>query len=349
MIKKKEITTDTGETVQATCPVIVSASRCTDIPAFYADWFFDRLKKGYSVWKNPYNNDQKSHICYDDTRFIVFWSKNPVNLIPHLPYLKERGIGTYIQYTLNGYGPELEHNVPPVDERIDTFRRLVGELGFGHVIWRFDPLILTDKIGIDDLIDKIAYIGDHLKGYTEKLVFSFADIAAYRKVRSNLENSHISYKEWTTDKMIEFGKRLVALNQERGWDYQLATCAERITLDGIEHNHCIDERLIIRLAHDDAALMDYMDVKICPMPEADLFGDMPVLPERALVLDNGTYALYGYTKDKGQRELCGCMKSRDIGQYNTCPHLCEYCYANSDKQSAFENYKKHDRNSESLI
>ena len=108
MAKKQEdrfITLDNGEVAKATFPIVVSASRSTDIPAFYADWFFHRLKKGYSAWTNPFNG-VKSYVGYMDTKFIVFWSKNPRPLLKHLDVFKNRGIGCYIQYTLNDYEEE---------------------------------------------------------------------------------------------------------------------------------------------------------------------------------------------------------------------------------------------------
>ena len=197
-IKKetKEMTLENGQTVPLQEPLVVSASRSTDIPAFYSDWFFHRLKVGYSVWINPFNG-KKMAISYAKTRFIVFWSKDPRPLLAHLDELKERGISCYVQYSLNDYEDEkLEKGVPPLPERIDTFKRLVDKLGLGGVIWRFDPLMLTDDINIDKLLRKIERIGEQLKGYTEKLVFSFADISIYRKVKSNLEANGIPYYEW---------------------------------------------------------------------------------------------------------------------------------------------------------
>lgn len=175
------ICNDNGAVVLAQVPLIISASRATDIPAFYTDWFFRRLEKGYVRWRNPFSG-QDSYVSFCNTRFIVFWSKNPVSLLPYLPTLKERGIGCYIQYTLNDYETEgLEPNVPPLQQRIETFRRLVDALGTEAVVWRFDPLILTDKIDIDTLLEKIARIADALVSYTDKLVFSFADIESYKK------------------------------------------------------------------------------------------------------------------------------------------------------------------------
>ncbi len=339
-----QIKRENGETVKAQAPIIVSASRSTDIPAFYADWFFHRLKVGYSAWTNPFNG-VKSYVSYQDTRFIVFWSKNPRPLLPHLDYLKERNIGCYIQYTLNDYEKEgLERGVPKLSERIDTFKLLVDKLGKGRVIWRFDPLLLTDDISIDVLLSKIERIGDQLQGYTEKLVFSYADILGYRKVKANLEKSNIPYHEWTEPQMLEFAERLAELNKK--WRYTLATCGEKVDLQqfGIEHNHCVDDALIIRFAYEDKQLMDFLNVKTFPMPSSDLFGNTEPLPSDAIVLPNNTYATHGDNRDKGQRQFCGCIVSKDIGEYNTCPHLCEYCYANTSKQTAVLNYNCHKDN-----
>ena len=148
---------ENNELVCAQAPVIVSASRSTDIPAFYADWFFIRMEIGYSAWTNPFNG-VKSYVSYNNTRFIVFWSKNPRPLLPYLDYLEERKIGTYIQYSLNDYELNgLERGVPPLQYRIDTFKMLVDRLGLGSVIWRFDPMILTDEIHPDDLIRRAVH------------------------------------------------------------------------------------------------------------------------------------------------------------------------------------------------
>lgn len=178
----------------------------------------------------------------------------------------------------------------------------------GAVVWRFDPLILTDRINIDILLDKISRIADALVGYTEKLVFSFADIESYKKVSRNLRHSGINYREWDKTTMREFASRLSTLNRDN-WNFNLATCAEAIDLSeyGIEHNRCIDPELISRLAPDDAVLHNF---------------------------------LYNAKTDSGQRKACGCILSKDIGAYNTCPHGCLYCYANTSSASAFENYKK---------
>jgi len=342
MNDKVRITLDDGSVVETTMhPVIVSASRATDIPAFYADWFFYRLQRGYSAWINPFNN-RKGYVSYQDTRFIVFWSKNPKPLLEHLDELDRRGIGCYVQYTLNDYeGDGLEKNVPSLGERIDTFRRLVDRLGKGHVIWRFDPLVLTDRIDEEVLLEKIARVGEQLQGYTEKLVFSFADIASYRKVKYNLQEANICYKEWDEPRMHAFAARLVDLN--RSWGYTLATCGEQVQLPGVEHNHCVDHDLIIRLAHRDEQLMKYLGVTKIPV-QRDMFGNAE-LPEGGILLDNGMVAIQRKKMpDKGQRKACGCMVSKDIGQYNTCLHQCEYCYATASKEIAQRNWSLHQAN-----
>jgi DNA repair photolyase len=335
-----KIKTESGELVNANAPVIVSASRSTDIPAFYADWFMHRLKVGYSIWTNPFNG-VPSYVSYQNTKFIVFWSKNPRPLLEHLDSLKSMGIECYIQYTLNDYDDEqLEKGVPKVAHRIETFKKLVDKLGKGRVIWRFDPLILTEDISVDLLLKKIENIGDQLMGYTEKLVFSFADIEGYVKVKKNLNTNGIKYRNFTEQEMLDFGQRLAKLNEK--WGYVLATCGEKVDLNqfGIEHNHCVDDKLIVRFGYKSSVLMDYLGANIW---QPNMFETTP--PSNAIALDNGDYAeIKANNAASGQRTFCGCMKSKDIGQYNTCPHMCEYCYANTSKESAVANYKAHKLN-----
>lgn len=344
---KKKIVNNKGQTVEAFAPVIVSASRSTDIPAFYSDWFFKRLEMGYSVWTNPFNG-VKNYVSFQNVRFIVFWSKNPKPLLPHLDKLKSKGIGSYIQFTLNDYEKEgFEPRVPKLNERIETFKLLVDSLGLGRVIWRFDPLILTDTIDIHRLIEKIERIGDQLQGFTEKLVFSFVDISEYRKVKANFEKNLIPIHQWTESEMLEFSQQLFSLNAK--WGYKLATCGEKVDLKpfGINHNKCIDDELITRLAYTDNKLMNFLKVKIHPIPTPDIFGERQPLPEGAIILPNGTYAICGASHDSGQRRFCGCVSSKDIGEYNTCSHLCKYCYANTSKEAAIRNYNRHCSNPES--
>ncbi len=332
--EKIEVTRENGEVCMMPAPQIISCSRSTDIPAFYADWFFHRLKVGYSAWTNPFNNST-SFISYANTRFIVFWSKNPASLLCHLNELEDRGINCYIQYTLNDYVQDgLEKNVPSVQERIDTFLKLEERLGTNGVIWRFDPLVLTDKLGVDELLRKVEDIGDQLKGHTEKLVFSYLDL--YKKVVSNLQKAGFTIVPWSTEKMEQMAKGISELNKK--WGLKLATCGEKIDIAkyGIEHNRCIDGDLIVRRAYKDTKLMNFMGVKIFPP-------SMFETPD-AIYLPDGSYFMGVHKKDKGQRALCGCMAAKDIGEYNTCIHQCEYCYANASKTTADANFKRHNDN-----
>jgi DNA repair photolyase len=333
---KIDIKTDDGQIENAQAPVIVSASRSTDIPAFYADWFIERWKQGYIKWKNPFNG-VPLYVTFAKTRAVVFWTKNPRPIMKHLTFLKENVKNFYFQYTLNDYDLEgYEGNVPNVQSRINTFKELSNNIGKQHVIWRFDPMILTDNLTVSELLKRVENIGNELYKYTDKLVFSFADIGIYKKVANNLIKANIHYREFTEDSMREFANGLQELNKK--WNLNIGTCAEKIPLEqyGIAHNKCIDDDLLIDLFPNDTELMKFLGVSITP---ASLFDSEPKIEKKKSI------------KDKGQRELCGCIMSKDIGQYNTCPHECVYCYANTSIEIAKRNYEAHKKqpNSETIL
>lgn len=321
-----DIINDFGTKVKAVAPVIISASRSTDIPAFYADWFFNRLAIGHSAWINPFNG-VKSYVSYRNARLIVFWSKNPEPLLSRIDQLTDRNINSYIQFTLNDYEPEkLESGVSSLDHRIETFIKLSEKLGKGKVVWRFDPMLLTNTLSVDELLKRVEYIGNQIYPFNEHFVFSFIDIGIYKKVALNLVKADSGVREFSFSEKLDFANGLRDLN--RKWGFSIGTCAEQIDLDSfdIHHNKCIDERLIIKYFSHDKKLMDFLGVKY-QMP--DIFGN-----SLQTLINNPI-------KDKGQREFCGCIVSKDIGQYDTCPHLCEYCYANSSKERAQRNYRCH--------
>ena len=349
--EKTQILSRDGVEVEAFAPAVLSVSRATDIPAFYSEWFFNRLEEGYCKWLNPFNGAE-NYVSFLKVRFIVFWSKNPAPLIPHLERLKKRGINCYVQYTVNEYEAEgLEPGVPAIEKRVESFCQLAEILGPQGVVWRFDPMILTDNIGIPELLRKVRFLAEKLHGYTDSLVFSFADIAGYRKVGRNLTAHGIRYEEWTETKMREFASRLSKLNKECDWNLKLCTCAERIDLSefGIEHSRCVDDERIARIAHADCNLMSELGLRIHE-PILGLFGDVDMYPIGAIFLQKGKYAVrIAKRKDSGQRQLCGCIKSKDIGQYDTCPHGCLYCYANTSPESALRNYKQHSPEFETII
>ena len=322
---KQKITLSDGTSVEAQAPVIISASRSTDIPTFYSEWFIKRWEAGYLKWTNPFNG-KPLYISFSNTRLVVFWTKNPRPMFKYLDYMDKNIPNYYFQYSLNDYDKEkFEAKVPSVESRIKTFIELSNRLGKKRVVWRYDPLILTDTIDIDELLKRMKNIGDQLKDYTDKLVLSFVDIGIYQKVENNLKKENVNYIEWTVPLMDEFGQGLYELNKE--WNLQLGTCSEKIDLEkyNIVHNKCIDDDLMIDLFSEDKELMNFLGVE---MEQADLFSDGKIIKTKKL-------------KDKGQREDCGCVMAKDIGQYNTCPHECNYCYANTSKELAKKNYNKH--------
>lgn len=352
MISKLTITTDSGERVEAQAPVIISASRSTDIPAFYAKWFVERLRRGYVAWYNPFNRRQKIYVSFKKTKAVVFWTKNAEPMLPYLHELDERGIHYYFQFTVNDYEREgFEPNVPPLERRITTFRWLAGMLGKERVVWRFDPIMFTSLTPPDVMLDRVRSIGERLKGCTEKLVFSFVDVNVYKKVQNNLiretnlfTKDNIVCAEPNNVQVKQFTEGLARLRDHwrdhDGWNVTLATCAEAANLAeyGVEHNRCIDGELMKRVFADDKDLVFYLNHGRLPDKDNWLgtFDASPELsPEKM--------------KDNGQRELCGCMVSKDIGMYNTCGHLCVYCYANTSRKCVMDNLLRHKDNSESIL
>jgi hypothetical protein len=304
---KISIRTGLGFECVAIAPVIISASRSTDIPGFYSKWFVDRLNQGHVPWVNPFNR-RSQYISFENTRVIVFWTKNPDPIFPCLNEIDQKGIHYYFQYTLNDYVNEgFEPKVPLIEKRIESFCRLSEKLGKERVIWRFDPLILTQALGVDELLEKIKVVGDQIHAFTEKLVISFVDINAYRKVRNNFRNHHVDGREFNLQDMTQLAQGLLALNQS--WNLEIATCGETADLKryGIAHNRCIDDALMVRLFQADTRLMSFLGYQKGVSPGSDE---------------------WDYMKDRGQRKACGCIVSKDIGMYDSCGHGCIYCYAN---------------------
>ena len=313
---KITITTDTGERHPAIAPVIISASRSTDIPAFYGKWFLRRLESGYVRWNNPWSG-KDLFVSLTHARLFVFWSKNPRPFFPVLDELDRRGIKYLFHFTVNDYEHEgLEPQVPRIEERIKTFKLLSARIGRQRLIWRFDPLVITGYCTTDRLIGRIEKIGNSIASSTDRLIISF--IAPYAKVSRNLHNAGIRLVPWdgiSRDRMLQGIGKLCA-----SWRLPVFTCADDTggTNDGIMRGKCIDERHIERLwGADDAELMRY--------------------------LRNG-----GGVKDRGQRPLCRCIKSKDIGGYNTCGHLCAYCYANTSPERARRSMERTDANADSI-
>ena len=333
-MKWPTVTVETSTGLQkAVAPYVISASRSNDIPAFHAQWLKNRLDAGYCKWLNPFNG-RTVYVSFERARALVFWTKNAAPILPLLAELDRRGLAYYFQFTVNDYEAEgLEPHVPPLAERLDTFRRLAEMLGRHRVIWRYDPLLLTETLTVDDLLAKVERIGRELHPYTDKFVFSFADVTGYAKVKKNLEQSGVRFRDFDESAMHAFAAGLSRLLAD--WKIAAATCAETVDLAsyGIGHNRCIDGELLLRISGNDPELLHAFGV--------DSGRGASVSPPMTLDQDR--------LKDKGQRKACGCIASKDIGQYDTCPHLCRYCYANASPQMVLGNMGRFSADGESIM
>lgn len=292
--------------------MIISASRRTDIPAFYANWFINRVKDGYVLVRNPFNTRQLRRVSLrtQDVDAVVFWTRNGEPLIEHLPFLNSEGYRYYFQYTITGYPRTLEKSVPHPVRAIETFSKISDEIGPRRVVWRYDPVLISNFVGIDDHKRIFLKIASMLRGRTHRVVVSFADF--YRKTEKNLRLvQNLDYRDIVSDEsaLLDLSIYMRQVANDHGMSIQ--SCAEKVDLSmaGIAHGKCIDDQLL----------------------ESE-FG---------LQLN--------LEKDRGQREECGCVKSVDIGQYNTCAHGCAYCYATFNSQAVAKNKREHDQASACLV
>lgn len=297
--------------------MIISASRRTDIPAFYSKWFMERIKEGYYIKVNPFNSKQKKVVSLnpEDVDCIVFWTKNPKPMMKHLRELDELGYRYYFQYTLNDYPKPLEPRLPHLNSRLEIFRELSDCIGPEKVIWRFDPIIYSSITPIPYLIDKFSFIAKQLNGYTSRVVISFVDMYGKTKNKfKKIENEHgIEFFNLQADSnKREFHKLVSTLSTiSRENHLQIFSCAEKVKLDayGIKHGACIDHQLIRDIFHTD------IHVK----------------------------------KDPNQRTECLCSVSEEMGSYDTCKFNCTYCYAVRSEKTVQKNSANHSWNSPLLV
>lgn len=224
--------------------MILSVSRRTDIPDHYSDWFIARIKEGFLYVRNPMNVHQISKIDLspDVVDCIVFWTKNPADMIEKLESLQ--GYMYYFQFTLTGYGKDVEPNLPDKrEELIPTFKRLSEKIGTERVIWRYDPILMSKRYTMEYHLKAFEEIADALADHTEKVVISFVDL--YPKTRRNAKELDI--RQLTDEEMIGSAKEMAKIASRYG--LTIETCAEQIDLQeaGIQHGSCIDKKLIERL------------------------------------------------------------------------------------------------------
>lgn len=265
--------------------MIISASRRTDIPAFFSDWFFDGVKSGKFVTPKG----KTYNIPKDKIDGIVFWTKNAAPMLPRLGEISN--IPYYFQYTLTPYGSEVEPNVPKkLSHGVDTIMRLVDLVGPYRVIWRYDPIMITDKYTLEYHEEAISLLAEKLYCYVKSCVVSFIDVH-YRNVGRRLAYAGLYTKPlYNKDKEAI----LITVKKSLAGQMKVFTCAENLSplseeaTANVEPSKCID-----------GDFLNYLGNKSLP-----------------------------HIKDKSQRLLCGCHSSIDIGEYNTCNNGCVYCYAN---------------------
>lgn len=295
-------------------PRVVSVSRRTDVPAFYARWFVGRVRAGFCEWVNPFGGQrQRVSLRPEDVAAFVFWTRNPAPLMPHLDELERRGYRFYFHFTLNGYPGALEPYNPPVELSIGRFRRLSDRIGAQRVFWRYDPVVLGRVAGrvLDEEyhVRRFEELARALEGYTERCYVSFVNW--YRKVRQNLLRAGLvplaapgaGDAAGPTGLEVELRRhlasRLAAAAAAHG--IALYACCDDalVGAGGVRKARCVDPEVIGRLRPD-----------LGPPP-----GPRPT------------------------REQCGCAESVDIGAYDTCLFGCAYCYATRSRAVARARYR----------
>lgn len=291
--------------------MIISASRRTDIPAFYSKWFMNRIRAKYCLVPNPHNMNQVGRILLNpsDVEAIIFWSKNPAPLLPYLDELDKLGFHYYFQFTLNDYPRALEPNIPPIHDRISTFKDLSQVVGPLRVIWRYDPIIISNLTTCEFHRERFAQIAEELKGKTYRVMVSIVDF--YQKTERRL--SQLEKEEgfsFERDPLFltstaNLLKDLAGIAEKNSM--QIFTCAEEKDYSplGVPQGRCIDDRLLAKIWSLNLA----------------------------------------YRKDPYQRASCLCMRSKDIGINDTCIHGCPYCYSTTNYTVAQRRFNEHDPDS----
>lgn len=292
---------------------IVSASRRTDIPAYYGSWFMNRVRAGWCAVPNPFNSKQVSRVEFNPRETVfVFWTRWVSPFIKHLDELERLGYRFYFQYTLINNPKAIDPNSPPFGKAIDAFRRLADRLRPDRLIWRYDPILLSQATDHAFHLENFSSIAERLEGATKCVVVSIVDPydkAAHRLNQLGKEQPCFQYIPYQAERDAPLFMRLAEIARNHGLTIQ--SCAEEIDLTsvGIQPGKCIDDNLIRTLFGIDVS----------------------------------------HQKDKGQRSACGCVESREIGMYDSCLFGCTYCYATRSFAAAEKNHAAHDFESESLL
>lgn len=218
--------------------MILSVSRRTDIPAYYSEWFMNRLQEGYVCIKNPMNANQISKVVLKPNIVdcIVFWSKNPEPLIKNLDTIDGMGYKYYFQFTITPYNNTIEKALPDKRKILEIFISLSEKIGKEKVIWRYDPIILNDKLTIDFHVNAFEKMISKLSDYTSECIISFVD--PYKRTKRQMGDNLTC--DITDTEMHQIAEAFSKITKKT--KVKLKTCAEKIDLDkyGIGHASCID-------------------------------------------------------------------------------------------------------------
>lgn len=290
--------------------MIISASYKTDIPTFYGEWFMNRLRAGYCKMVNPYNRRVISVSLHKDTvEGIVFWTKNVGPFLKHLDEVKLSGFPFVLQHTINGYPRALEQAVVDAPKAVEHLHRVADKFGPRVCVWRYDTIINSSFTPLEYHIETFARLAKALQGATDEVVISFAHL--YQKTLRNMEKAAKEHGFTWSDPSDDWKKDLAR-------ELASAAAAHRIRL-----TVCSQPQFIVPGCYEAHCV------------DADRLADVVGSPVKACL--------------KGNRKECGCFESRDIGEYDTCPHGCVYCYAVQNQGLAKSRYKQHDPMGESLF
>lgn len=290
--------------------MIVSASRRTDIPAWYGPWFEGRLRAGRFLRVNPFNPRQRAWVDISRARAFVFWTKNPGPFLPLLSHVLERGHAALIQYTLNAYPASWEPGLPSLEERTGLLRRAAAMLPAGAVVWRYDPIILSDATDAAWHRQRFGYLARALEGAVDEVRLSFltpyAKIAKRTVRLEQAESLRLEEARAWPQRCLDLAAELAAVARRHG--IRTTACAEPLDLSGagVMPGACVDAARLARLMGE--------DLGSCPAPG----------------------------RDTGQRKHCLCAPSVDMGLYDSCRAGCFYCYARRSDAAARAFAARHD-------
>lgn len=290
--------------------MIISASYKTDIPTFYGDWFMNRLKAGYCKVVNPYSGRASTvSLRREDVDGFVFWTKNLGPFLKYLPNLRAAGFPFIVQYTVNGYPRELESNVTDARRSVEHVRQVSGEFGPRAIVWRYDTILLSSLTPAEFHLKNFERLAAAMRGLVDEVVISFMHL--YQKTQRNLDR--------------------VAEEHGFSWETPADELKRRLTA----------QLLDIARAHG-------MALSICSQPAYLTPGAREArCIDAARLEDVGGKRISASLK--GNRKECGCFESRDIGEYDTCPHGCVYCYAVRNHALAKQRFAEHDPSGEFLF